>query len=166
MIASATQIYVASQTAHQLIVVDPPYTLFGILFPVIGGLMFFILGFGALIFARSHGRPIALILWLVPIIAGAPFLILGIGIGTESTTITLSPETMSVSKTILSLPVSSRQYPLSRVSSVQVGIGDVCHSLFVNLTDAPSEDLTGCTDRTGYGIAARSINAFLDANRP
>jgi hypothetical protein len=164
--APATQIYVASQTAHQVIIVDPPYTLFGILFPILGGLMFLIVGFGALFFVRSLGRPVSILLWLLPIVAGGPFLFLGIAVGTETTKIVVSPDTLSVRKTVLSLPISSHQYPLSQVRSIQVGIGDVCHFLYLDLADSSSQNLTGCTDRTGYNLAARSINAFLDANRP
>jgi hypothetical protein len=73
--------------------------------------------------------------------------------------------TLSVHKTVLSVPISSKEYPFEQVRLIKVGVGDVCRFLYVSLADRPAENLTGCTDRTGYGEVADAMNAFLDANR-
>ena len=72
---------------------------------------------------------------------------------------------MSVRKTVLSVPISSKEYPFENVRLIRVGVGDVCRFLYLSLADRPAENLTGCTDRTGYGEVADAMNAFLNANR-
>ena len=163
----ATQIYEASQTAHELIVVAPPYSLIGTIFIAIG-LLALLGGCTVLFWGRvGFARPFQMLIWLLPFLVGGPFLIVGVAVGAGSTRLTVSADTGSLNlrKTILSVPVRSRQYPLTQVRSVQVGVGDVCRFLYVNLTDRTSETLLGCTDRSGYSEVADSINEFLEANR-
>lgn len=162
-----TDIYVASQTARELVVVDPSYKGFGIVFMIVG-LLFLLIGYGALYHIRTNmARPFHFLLWIIPLIAGAPFLIVGLT-SMVNTHIILSADagTLSVNKTLLSLPVSTKQYPLAQVRLIKVGVGDVCRFLYVSLDGKPAENLTGCTDRTGYSEVADAMNTFLDANRP
>jgi len=72
---------------------------------------------------------------------------------------------LSVRKTLLSIPVSSKEYPFSEVRSIKVGVADISLFLYVSLIDKPAENLTGATDQTGYGEVADAMNAFLSANR-
>jgi hypothetical protein len=168
MPAPVTQIYVASQTARELIIVDPPYSLVGSIF-IVFGLLVLVIGYAALCFVRLNlARPWQVLVWLLPVIIGGPLLALGLGIGAGTTRVTLSTDTgaLSVQKTILSVAVHSQRFPLAQVRSAQVGVGDVCRFLYVNLADGRSETLLGCTDRTGYSEAAGAINAFVKASRP
>ena len=162
----ATQIYVASQTVRNLIVVDPPYTIICAVFAVCG-LLPLLGGFALLSFAKiGFTRPFQMLLWLLPVLVGCPFLIVAL-VTSATTRITVSADTdtLNVRKTILSLPVRTKEYPLADVRMVTVGVGNVCRFLYVSLADRPAEDLTGCTDRTGYSDVADSINDFLNANR-
>ena len=162
----ATQIYVASQTVRQLVVVDPPYAIFSAIFAVCG-LLALAGGFTVLYYLRiGFSRPLLILFWLLPILIGSPFLI--VALMTSATThITASADTgtLSVRKTILSVPVRSKEYPFADVRLVKVGVGNVCRFLYVSLENKPAEDLTSCTDRTGYGEVADAMNSFLDANR-
>jgi hypothetical protein len=167
MHAPVTQIYVASQTLREMVVVAPPYTLLGTIFTICGVLALLV-GFAVVLLARVGGsRPFQILMWLLPILVGGPFLALGLGLGAGTTRLTVSADTgtLSVRKTIFSVPVHSEQYPLTQVNSVKVGVGDVCRFLYVSLVDGRSETLLGCTDRTGYSEVAGSINDFLAANR-
>lgn len=161
-----TDLYVASQTARELVVVDPSNRGFGFGF-MIAGFLFLLIGFGALSYMRTTlMRPVHFMLWLIPVVAGAPFIVIGL-ISMVNTRIILSADTgtLSVQKTLLSLPVKAKEYPLAQVRLIKVGVGDVCRFLYVSLGDRPAENLTGCTDRTGYSEVADAMNAFLDANR-
>jgi len=161
----ATDIYVGSQTARELIVVDPAQTSFGVSFLAVG-LLFLLIGYGALFFVRSLGRPVHFLFWLIPIVAGGPFLAGGLAsMGHTQMTLSADAGTLSVRKTLLSVPIKSQEYPLEQVHLVKVGVGDVCRFLYVSLKDKPAENLTGCTDRTGYSEVAEAMNSFLDANR-
>lgn len=161
-----TDIYVASQTARELIVVDPSYKGFGVTFIAVG-LLFLVVGYGALYYIRTNmARSFHFLLWIIPLIAGLPFLIGGLT-SMVNTHIVISADagTLNVNKTVLSIPVSTKQYPLSQVRLVKVGVGDVCRFLYVSLDGKPAENLTGCTDRTGYSEVADAMNAFLDTAR-
>lgn len=159
-----TDIYVVSQTARELTVLDPSAKSF-VIAGIATGLLFTLIALGALLFLRSNGRTVHPALWLLSLV-GVPFLALGL-IASVTSRITLSADTgtLSVRKTILSIPISSKEYPLTQVNLVKVGVGDVCRFLYVSLTDRPAENLTGCTDRTGYSEVADAMNAFLDAHR-
>ena len=162
----ATQIYIASQTVRELIVVDPPYSLLSTIFAIIG-LLALIGGFFVLSFLKvGFARPLQIFAWLIPILIASPFLIVALVTG-ATTRIIVSADTgtLSARKTILSVPVRSKEYPLAEVRMVNVGVGNVCRFLYVSLEGKQAEDLTGCTDRTGYGEAANAMNAFLEANR-
>lgn len=167
MFAPVTQIYVAAQTARELVVVDPPYTLVGVILTACGVLALLV-GYVVLFLVRPYvSRPIPVLMWCIPLLVGAPLLAFGLGIGTGVTRLTISKDagTLSVRKTILALPVHSRQYPLSQVREVRVGVGDVCRFLYVSLVDGQSESISGCTDRTGYSEVADSMNEFIETNR-
>lgn len=167
MHAPVTQIYVASQTLRELVVVAPPYTLIGTIFAVCGALAL-VIGYAVLLLARVEvSRPFQILMWALPILIGGPFLALGLGLGAGATRLTVSADTgtLSVRRTILSVPVHSEEYPLTQVGSVKVGVGDVCRFLYVSLVDGRGETLLGCTDRTGYSEVAGSVNDFLAANR-
>lgn len=159
-----TDIYVVSQTARELTVIDP-FSSSSVIAAVVTGLLFSLIALGALLFVRNTGRSIHPLLWLLPLV-GVPFLALAL-IASVTTRITLSADagTLSLRKTILSVPISSKQYPLTQVRLVKVGVGDVCRFLYVSLTDRPAENLTGCTDRTGYSEVADAMNSFLEATR-
>jgi hypothetical protein len=166
MPAYATDVYIASQTMRQLIVVDPPYTLISTIFAICGFVPL-IGGFAFLYFARiGFTRPLQILLWCLPVLVGCPFLIVSL-LTSGTTRITMSADTgtLSVHKTLMSIPVHSKEYPFEQVHLVKVGVGNVCRFLYVSLADKPAEDLTGCTDRSGYSEAADAMNAFLDANR-
>jgi hypothetical protein len=111
-------------------------------------------------------HPALRLTWLIPIVIAAPFLVLGV-IGQVKTQITLSADTgtLSVQKTLLSLPFSSKEYLFSQVRNIKVGVADITLFLYVSLVDRPAEDLTGATDQTGYSEVAEAMNNFLDANR-
>lgn len=161
-----TDLHVASQSAHDLVVVDPPYAIFSTTFIVVG-ILVVLLGIFLLIqFRVGFGRPLQVILWLLPFLIAAPFLTTGAFTG-RTTHITLSAEsnTLNVQKTFLSMPLGSKEYSLADVRLVKVGVGNVCRFLYVSLADRPAENLTSCTDRTGYSEVADAMNAFLDANR-
>ena len=167
MYAPVVQIYVASQSARELIVVDRPYTWVGSTF-IIFGLLILIIGYASLYFARSSmSRPIHWLFWLIPLIVSIPMEAIGLGTGAASTKIHVSAEdgTMHVRKTVLSLPVQSESYPIGQIRDVRVGVGDVCRFLYVNLSDGRSNTLLGCSDRKGYSEAADAINGFLKLNR-
>ncbi|MCU1224431.1 MAG: hypothetical protein JWQ42_2524 [Edaphobacter sp.] len=159
-----TDIYVVSQTARELTVIDPSSSS-SIIAGVVTGLLFTLIALGTLLFLRNTGRSIHPLLWLLPLV-GVPFLALAL-LASVTTRITLSADagTLSVRKTLLSVPISSQEYPLAQVRLVKVGVGDVCRFLYVSLADKPAANLTGCTDRTGYNEVAQAMNSFLDANR-
>ncbi len=166
MPAYVTDLYVASQTARELVVVDPSNKGFGISC-MIAGLLFLVIGFGALSYMRiALMRPVHFMLWLIPIVGGAPFVVIGL-VSMVNTKIILSADAgaLSVQKTLLSMPMKTTEYPLEQVRLVKVGVGDVCRFLYVSLGDRPAKNLTGCTDRTGYSEVADAMNAFLNANR-
>lgn len=166
MSAYSTDLYVVSQSARDLIVVDPPYTVFSTIFIVVGILAILLSIFLLIQFRVGFGRPFQVVLWLLPLVTGAPFLITAAFTG-RTTHITLSADsnTLSVQKSFLSMPLGSKEYPLAQVRLVKVGVGNVCRFLYVSLVDQPAENLTSCTDRTGYSEVADAMNAFLDANR-
>ena len=166
MSAYPTDLYVASQTARQLVVIDPPYFILSIVFAIVGLLT--LVGGYYIVFAARVGltRPLHLLIWSLPILLASPFLIVSLTTGrTTRITVLADSGTLSVRKTVLSIPISSKQYRFDQVRLIKVGVGDVCRFLYVSLTDRPAENLTGCTDRTGYGEVADAMNAFLDANR-
>jgi hypothetical protein len=164
MIPYPTDIYVASQTARELTVIDPCSSS-SVIIGVVTGLLFSSIAVGALLFVRNLGRSIHPAAWLLTL-AGVPFLVLAL-IMSATTRFTLSADagTLSVRKTILSVPISSKEYPLTQVRLIKVGVGDVCRFLYVSLADRPAENLTGCTDRTGYSEVADAMNSFLDQTR-
>jgi hypothetical protein len=170
MSAYPTDLYVASQTAHELDVVVPPFNSHSFGWVWIVSLLCLVVGYGVLCSLwKNVPRPIhpALRLtWLIPVVIAVPFLILGV-IGQVNTQITLSADTgiLSVRKTLLSMPVGSKEYPFSEVRSIKVGVADISMFLYVSLVDKSAENLTGATDQTGYGEVADAMNAFLSANR-
>lgn len=166
MSAYPTDLYVASQTARELIAIDPPYAILSVVFAICG-LLPLVGGYVLLAFLRvGFTRPLQMFIWLLPFLLGSPFLVTAMYTG-RTTQITLSADMgkLSVRKTFLSVPLGSKEYPFEQVRLVKVGVGNVCRFLYVSLADKPAEDLTGCTDRTGYGEVADAMNAFLDANR-
>lgn len=166
MTAYPTDLYVVSQSARDLIVVDPPYTILSTIF-IIVAILAILLGIFLLIqFRVGFARPFQVVLWLLPFAIGAPFLIIAVLTG-RTTHITLSADsnTLSVQKSFLSMSLGSKEYSLSQVRLVKVGVGNVCRFLYVSLVDQPAENLTSCTDRTGYSEVADAMNTFLDANR-
>src|SRR5215475_192121 len=166
MSAYPTDLYVASQTARELIAVDPPYAILSVVFAICG-LIPLVCGFVLLVFFRvGFTRPLQIILWLLPLILGSLFLISAMATG-QATRITLSADRgkLSEHKTFLSVPMGSKEYPLEQIRLIKVGVGNVCRFLYVSLDNKPAENLTGCSDRTGYGEVADAMNAFLDATR-
>ena len=165
-----TDLYVASQTAHELDVVVPPFNSHSFGWVWIVSLLCLVVGYGVLFSLwKNVPRPIHLALrltWLLPVVIAVPFLILGM-IGQVKTQITLSADTgtLSVRKTLLSFPVSSKEYPFSEVRSIKVGVADISMFLYVSRIDKPAENLTGATDQTGYSEVADAMNTFLSANR-
>ncbi len=159
-----TDIYVVSRTAHELTVIDPPSSSF-VIAGIATGVLFALVALGVLLFLRNTGRSLHPLLWLLPL-AGLPFVALGL-IASVTTHLTLSRDagTLSVRKTILTVPIKSKEYPIEQVRLIKVGVGDVCRFLYVSLKDKPAENLTGCTDRTGYSEAAEAMNSFLNTNR-
>jgi hypothetical protein len=161
-----TDLYVASQTARELVVVDPPYMIVSTIFTVCG-LLFLLGGLVALSILRvGFARPLQMVLWFLPALIGSPFVILAALTG-ATTRIIVSTEAnkLSVRKSVLSFPLRTKEYPLEQVRLVKVGVGNVCRFLYVSLTDKPAEDLTSCTDRTGYSEVADALNSFLDGHR-
>jgi hypothetical protein len=165
-----TDLYIASRTTHELIVVVPPFNSHSFGWVWIVSLSCLVIGYGVLFSLwKNVPRPIHPVLrltWLIPIVIAAPFLVLGV-IGQVKTQVTLSSDTgtLSVRKTLLSLPISSKEYPFSEVRSIKVGVADISLFLYVSLVDKPAENLTGATDQTGYSEVADAMNAFLIANR-
>lgn len=168
MAGYSTDLYIASQTAHDLVVVVPPSKYSWWVWVV--SLAVLVIGYSVL-FSLWKGlarpiQPALRLVWFIPIAIAGPFLILGV-IGQIKTQITLSavPGTLSVRKTLISFPISSKEYPFSEVRSVKVGVADITLFLYVDLTDKQAENLTGATDQTGYSEVADAMNIFLEANR-
>ncbi len=165
-----TDLYVASQTAHELDVVVPPFNSHSFGWVWIVSLLCLVIGYGVLFSLwKNMPRPVhpaIRLTWLIPIVIAVPFLILGV-IGQIKTQITLSADTstLSVRKTLLSFSVSSKEYPFSEVRSIKVGVADISMFLYVSLVDKPAENLTGATDQTGYSEVADDMYSFLSANR-
>ena len=170
MSAYPTDLYVASQTAHELDVVVPPFNSHSFGWVWIVSLLVLAVGYGVLLSLwKNVPRPIhpALRLtWFIPIVIAVPFLILGV-IGQVKTQISLSADagTVRVRKTLLSILVGLKEYPFSEVRSIKAGVADIGLFLYVSLVDKPAENLTDATDQTGYGEVADAMNAFLSANR-
>jgi hypothetical protein len=166
----STDLYVASQTAHELVVVVPPFNSHSFGWIWIVSLLCLVIGYGVLFSlwkkVQRPVHPALRLTWLIPIVITAPFLVLG-GIGQIRTQITLSAATgtLSVRKTLLSFPISSKNYPFSELRGIKVGVADISLFLYVSLVDRPPENLTGATDQTGYSEVADAMNAFLIANR-
>ena len=165
-----TDLHVASQTAHELVVVAPPFNSHSFGWVWIVSLLFLAIGY-AVLFTLWKGvprpsHPALWLTWFIPIVIAAPFLILGV-IGQVKTQITLSADTgiLTVRKTLLSFVVGSKEYPLSEVRSIKVGVADISLFLYVSLVDKPAENLTGATDQTGYSEVAEVMNSFLNTNR-
>jgi hypothetical protein len=166
MSAYPTDLYVASQTARELVAVAPPYVVLSVVFAICG-LLPLVGGFALLASLRvGFTRPLQIVMWLLPFLLGSPFLITAVATG-RATRITLSADTgrLTVRKTFLSVSLGSKEYPFEQVRLVKVGVGNVCRFLYVSLADRPAEDLTGCTDRTGYNQVADAMNTFLETNR-
>ena len=165
-----TDLYIASKTANELVAVVPPFNSHSYGWVWIVSLLCLVVGYGVLMSLWKHVtrpvQPVLRLTWLIPAVIAAPFLVLGV-IGEVRTQITLSADTgtLSVQKSLLSFPISSKAYPFSEVRSINVGVADISLFLYVSLVDKPAEDLTGATDQTGFSEVASSINAFLDANR-
>lgn len=166
MSAYPTDLYVISQSAHQLVVVDPPYSIMSTVFVVVGILAILLCVVLLVQFRIGFGRPYQVLIWLTPLVIGGPFLAVAAFTGrTLHITISTDSNTLSVQKSFYSISLGSKEYPLEQVRMVKVGVGDVCRFLYVSLADHPAENLTSCTDRTGYSEVADAMNAFLDANR-
>lgn len=166
MSAYPTDLYVVSQSTHQLVVVDPPYSIMSTVFVIVGILAILLCIVLLIQFRIGFGRPYQVLIWLAPFIIGGPFLVVAAFTGrTTHITISTDSNTLSVQKSFYSMPLGSKEYPLAQVRMVKVGVGDVCRFLYVSLVDHPAENLTSCTDRTGYSEVAGAMNAFLDANR-
>ena len=166
----ATDLYVASQTAHELVVVAPPFNSHSFGWVWIVSLLCLVIGHGVLFSLWKNVahpiHPVLRLTWLIPTVIAAPFLILGV-IGQVKTQITLSADTgtLSVRKTLLSFPISQKEYPFSEVRSIKVGVADISLFLYVSLVDKPAANLTDGTDQTGYSEVANAMNDFLEANR-
>lgn len=161
-----TDLYVATQSLRQMIVVDPPYRFLSTIFVTLG-ILAILLGIILLVqFRVGFSRGSHALIWLLPFAIGAPFLVTAAFTGrTSHIILSADSDTLSVRKSLLSVRLGSREYPLTQVRLVRVGVGNVCRFLYVSLTDQPAENLTSCTDRTGYSEVADAMNAFLDANR-
>ncbi len=159
-----TDLHVVSQTMRDLVVVDPPYFVSSIVFAVVGLLLWaggFVAGLRV-----GFSRPPVMVLWGIPFLFGTIFLVGSVLVG-QTSWVTLSSDTgtLSMRKSVLSIRTGAQEYRLDQVKLVRVGVGDGCLFLYVSLVDRPAEDLTSCTDRTGYGEMADAMNAFLDAHR-
>jgi hypothetical protein len=68
-----TDLHVASQTARELVVVDPPYAILSAFFAIIGLLT--LLGGFAVVFSARVGFtcPLHILIWSMPILLGAHF---------------------------------------------------------------------------------------------
>jgi hypothetical protein len=165
-----TDLYVVSQTPNELVVIVPPSNSNSYGWMWIVSLLCLVVCYGVLSSLwKKLQPPIAPALrltWLLPIVIAAPFLVLGV-IGEIKTQITMSAGagTLSVRKTLLSIPIRAKEYPFAEVRSIKVGVADVSLFLYVSLIDKPAEDLTGATSQTGYSEVANAMNAFLEANR-
>lgn len=164
MIPYPTDIYIASQTARELTVIDP-CSISSVIMGTVTGLLFSLVAVGGLLFVRNLGRSIHPLAWLLTLI-GLPFLVLALTMSV-TTRFTLSADagTLNVRKTMLAIPISSKEYPLTQVRLIKVGVGDVCRFLYVSLADKPAENLTGCTGRSGYSEVADAMNSFLEETR-
>ena len=172
MTTSTTQIYVAHQDAGHLVVVAPPYSSLAGLF-LGAGLAFWIAGVvvSSALKARTGGaaKPF---LWavfplLLALVIGAPLVCVGfLTSRTTRVSVTTDQSQLKVQQSLLSVPFGTRVYALDNVQKAVVGIGNSCISLRAVMTDGSSQQLIGCTDRTGYNEVADSINRFLEAHRP
>jgi hypothetical protein len=108
----ATDLYVASQTAHELVVVAPPFNSHSFGWIWIVSLLFVVIGYGVLFSLwKNVPRPIHPVLqltWFIPTVIASPFLILGV-IGKIKTQITLSADTGTLSVRKLFYQFSSAQ---------------------------------------------------------
>lgn len=165
-----TDLYVSSQTAHQMVVVVPPVNSNSFGWIWIVSLLCLAVGYGVLSSlwkkVEQPVQPALRLTWLIPIVIAVPFVVLGV-IGQVKTQIILSADngTVNVQRTLFSFSISAKEYPFSEVRDIRVGISDVSRFLYVSLTDKPAEDLTGATSQTGFNEVAEAMNGFLDMNR-
>ena|SRR5579862_3296239 len=119
-----TDLYVASQTARELVVVVSPFNSHSFGWVWIVSLSSLVIGYAVLFYLwKSVPRPVhpgLRLTWLIPVAIAAPFLVLGV-IGQIKTQITLSADTatLSVRKTLLSFPISAKEYPFSEIRSIK-----------------------------------------------
>jgi hypothetical protein len=165
-----TDLYVASQSANELVVVAPPFNANSYGWVWISSLLCLAVLYGVLFNLRKKMQPpinpAFRLTWLIPIVVTAPFLVMGV-IGEIKTQITLSANTgtLSVRETLFSISIRSKEYPFAEVRSIKVGVADVSLFLYVSLIDKPAENLTGATSQTGYNEVAEAMNEFLESNR-
>jgi hypothetical protein len=71
----STGLYVASQTARELVAIAPPYAILSVVFAVCG-ILSLVGGFALLyLFRVGFTRPLQITLWLLPLLFASPFLI-------------------------------------------------------------------------------------------
>ncbi|HLJ88287.1 MAG TPA: hypothetical protein VKZ53_15820 [Candidatus Angelobacter sp.] len=156
-------IYVAKQTAQELVVVSPGYRLLAAIFLGCAVVALVISVFVALKLRVALTMPWRAAVWLGPILFCGPFLVLGLWLGTARTSLMLSSadEKLSLEKTICGVSVRSESYRFDEIRGVGMGIGDTCRFLYLSLKNGKTTTLLGCTDRDGYDQAANAINSFL-----
>lgn len=165
-----TDLYVASQSGNELIVVAPPSNEGSYGWVWIASLLCLVVCYSTLFNNRKRmqppNHPGLWLAWLLPIVIIAPFLVMGV-IGEIKTQITLSANTrtLSVRDTLFSVSIRSKEYPFAEVRGIGVGVADVSLFLYVSLIDKPAENLTGATSQTGYNEVAEAMNAFLESKR-
>jgi hypothetical protein len=166
MIPYPTDLYIASQTVREIVVVDPPYAIQSVISAIVG-LVALVGGYILLAHFRvGFVRSSLAALWVLPLIIGGLFFMVSVLFGrTSHITLSADAGTLSVRTTFLSVTTASKEYPLDQVRLISVGVGDVCRFLYVKLEDKPAENLTSCTDRSGYSEVTDAMNAFLDSAR-
>ena len=156
-----SEVYIAKQSADEIIVIEPPYVLLGITLAVVGAtiLFFFV---RATLNAQPGER-----YWIFPVIFSTPFLIPGLWLSTTKTTIELSKpqQVLHLQKTIFFIPFRSQNFPFSQVRDVNMGYSQQGRFLYLELDSGERVRMTGSTDRRGYGEAMDAINMFLAKSR-
>ena len=156
-----SEIYIAKQSADEIVVIEPPYLLLGIGLAIVGAVLLF---FGI---RSTLNQPPAMRYWIFPVIFTAPFLIPGLWLSTSNTSIRLSrpQHLLDFRKSAFFIPFRSLQVPFDKIRDVNTGYSQQGRFLYLELNDGQRIKLTGSTDRRGYGEAMDAMNRFLVANR-
>ncbi len=149
-------IQIIERTPARLVVVDPPYSLAGMVIVVVA------LAIAGLYWLKSESDPEGRVGWPALLVA-IPFFFMGLLLLTNKTVAILSraTNTLTVQHYYLGRPWRERVIPLSELGGADVASDQQTRGLALVLKSGESIWMGSFTDRKGYYAAADAINAFL-----